>query len=127
MPYSVALNSQHQYVESRYSGDVTLEDIQATNLQIVQCFDESQAEKLRVLTDVADVKSQPMQIAQIWNSTRHVAYHPKFDTWVIVGIHNPVLKFVIDMVIRLAKIPYQKFNNREEALAFLMQPVSEQE
>jgi hypothetical protein len=124
MPYAIELGSNHRWVDSHFSGHTTLEDILAINLTLVRLLDESKAEKLDLLTDVTEVKSQPLQVSKIWSSSKQVLRHPKFGTWIIVGIHNPFLKFTLDILIRQAEIPYRKFDCREAALDFLLEQVS---
>lgn len=119
MPIDISLDESNNFMDSRYYDHVSFDDIQTVNDRSVQILDESSREKLHLIMDVKDVKSHPNNVAKIWNISSKTTNHKKLGTTIVVGMDNPITKFLIEMIATFGKTSLKAVSTREEALEIL--------
>jgi hypothetical protein len=118
MPYHSELSAELSAVFTTYFGDVTIKDIEAASGNTVS-FLKASEKKLYVLTDVTEVKTQPNRIVEIWQFARAIVKHKHFAGWLVIGVNNPIMSFIIKMIAKFGNILYQEFETREAGIAYL--------
>lgn len=118
MPYRSELSADCSAVFTTYSGDVTMPDIEAATSSTVSFLNASES-KLYILTDMTEVKTQPNRVVEIWQCARPIVKHKRFAGWLVVGVNNPISRFVLKMLAKFGNILYREFESREAGIAYL--------
>ena len=118
MPYRSELSADGRTVYTSYSGDVTMNDIEAATSSAVSFLNASES-KLYILTDMTEVKTQPNRVVEIWQFARPIAKHKRFAGWLVVGVNNQISRFVLKMIAKFGNIFYREFESREAGIAYL--------
>ncbi|MGB7337400.1 MAG: hypothetical protein WBC91_00800 [Phototrophicaceae bacterium] len=120
MPIDINLDKSLIFVNSRYYGNVTLGDIQDLNDMMMTLLNTTYNEKLHLIVDVTDVDTHPTSVAETWKIASKTAKHKKMGTVIMVGMNNPFITFLIDMIAFLGKSDLKTASNYEEAVTMLV-------
>lgn len=120
MPAEINLHSSGDFIDARYSGNVTIADIQYFNNEGVKILDNSTRQKLDSIMDISTVKSHPNNVAHVWRVSTEIMRHQKLGKIVVVGLDNPLTKFLLEIVTTtLGRAQLVVVATREEALKLL--------
>ena len=119
MPYTQELSHEDNIINVTYSGDVTIEDIEAVTAQDIAYLNTTDKLFLHIVLDVTQATSTPTSLAQVLRFARQVGIHPKMGWWIICGQNSRMTNFLIQMVARIMRIRFREVTNRQEAYQFL--------
>lgn len=113
---------ENRVILSTFSGEVSLEDLQAHDLDMLKHIEAGEA-PVHVVCDITAMVRYPSNIAAITRSARQHLTHPNMGWFIATGMQNPFLSFIADIVANTSylKLKLKKAHTIEEALDMLQQ------
>jgi hypothetical protein len=121
MPYQVSWLVPQRVVWAQGWGEISAAENQASDEAVKAHIETGQA-PVHVLIDVTQVEGFPFSTASHRvKEAREFWQHPNLGWGIICGTDNRVVRFIAEIVMRLAGVKLRLFSTLEEGIAFLEQ------
>ena len=119
MPFEIKKTDDPRVLDANYSCVVTVEDVQGVTDTCIAHIEETGVETLHVIMDMSAVEDPPKNLMQVIPAAREITGHPNMGWWIVWGLDDRFLQFMVQMVARVSRIRFRDVEDREAALAFL--------
>jgi len=119
MPFEIKKTDDPRVLDANYSGVVTVEDVQGVTDTCIAHIEETGVEIVHIIMGMTAVESPPENLMEVIPASRDITGHPNMGWWIVWGIDDKMLQFIVQMVARISRIRFRNVEDREAALAFL--------
>jgi len=116
MPVEVTWYLEDRIIYSKYSGNVTIEDVR-NGTQQVKKFAYQGTPLVHNIANMLEIETFPKNLRQIRNAIEQLDNN--ILGWTVIINRNKLLRFIVSTVSQLARARFLIFDNQEDALAFL--------
>lgn len=117
MSYTVEWYIPSRLIYLNIWGDITLEEIEVVNADVVRLLDQGDS-PVHLLGRDQDVDKMPVNLRELQKRFNLVS-HPTLGWIVGVGEVNPVLNFVFPMLMKIARVDFVRRSTLVDAEDFL--------
>ncbi|MCC6612803.1 MAG: hypothetical protein IT320_04945 [Anaerolineae bacterium] len=118
MPFTSQWYVPEAVIYSRFSGQVSEEDVIRHGVALNELMRTSSRAAVHVLVDSSDV-TKPLSFVATIKAARATPQDERIGWVVTVGEQDPMLKFISDATRQLLQLRSRNFRTRDEALDFL--------
>jgi hypothetical protein len=115
VPYRVE-NPEPNVVVAKLSGELSLEEIQNLNKEVVAQYAN---QSLYIIYEVSDLQRFPTNIPSLKKASEPIATNKYVRMQIVTGVKSPVFNFLFEVIGQLFKQSLRKTNTVEEALTIL--------
>ena len=120
MSYQVSWFKEGVIINVKYSGAITLSDIQQVNQEVSALIESKKQQKLHVLCDFSETESIPRGLPEILQIARITLKHPRLDLYVIYGIdHHYWLNLYVRILASVFHLNQHIVQDKQAAIAVL--------
>jgi hypothetical protein len=120
MAYEVSWYIEGRVIFSRFSGDVTIDDLDQVNKLVIEFLDSSASNAVHHLSDATGIDSHPNNAFALQNSQSYLK-HSRLGWVVVYGVKNKTLNFLSALVTQVLKVRVRMLASHDEAVTFLQQ------
>ena len=118
MPYEVKWHVQDQIIFVRCYGHYTLDELMTMSNDILMRLAATDTQ-LHVIADVSAMEKYPTQVVGINNATYGWLNHNQMGWLIVIGVHNPMLGFLIQVVTQVIGTKVRQVKSVEDAMTVL--------
>ena len=120
MPQQTGWYIEGRVIRVRYTGDVTLADVEQSGQEEKPLLDAGTGPLVHVLLDYTGCNSRPTSLPQMQGALEQVLHHPRKGWTIAYGRADDKLgDYVNSTLSQTANARYRSFGTLNEALAFL--------
>lgn len=116
MPVDVSWYLEDRIIYSKYSGNITIDDIRNGTQQVKQLVYEG-TPLVHNIAHLLEINNFPKNIRKIRNTV--VRMDNNVIGWTVVINRNKLLRFIVSTVSQLARARFRIFDNQADAIDFL--------
>jgi len=120
MPATTEWLEKDRIVITKLFGDLTLDEITLANEKHLEMVANGER-NIHVILDVSELSKFPTEIRSIKASGDAYLEHPNMGFVMVVGIKNPILRFLSSIVTQLSSADMRQVATIEEAIARINQ------
>lgn len=117
MPYLLDKHSPTISVVT-FKGFLTLDDLINLNNEVDE-YVNNQTDEHCVIYLINEVEKFPQNISKVMKASTPISTNKLITYQIMVGIENPIFKFLVNIITSLSKIKVARAQSLEEALALL--------
>lgn len=118
MPSQISWLLDRRVIFVKFTGEVTVEDLQSFNTSMHEYLDLGQPPLVHIISDSSETNKFPINLGALNKVFFQQRPNPKMG-WIVVITANRMLSFVSSMLAQLGKSRFRTFNTMQEAIAFL--------
>jgi hypothetical protein len=119
MAYKLFWHSKPNVLYLEMSGEFDKDAMYKSSHEIRDDFLENSAVLVHILVDTQAVKSYTKDLRVIREATQIYSNHPKLGWMILIGIENPITKFLANATLQIIKKQFKMAKSLEEAMAVL--------
>ena|GEM_PF-3017576 len=124
VPYSINQHSSTVTIVE-FAENLTIDEIKELNFKVFELL-EDRTDKQYIIYLIDKVEGFPKKVAEIQKASVPISTHELIDFQVIVGIENPIFKFLVNVIVSFFREDIKRAKTLDEALELIKQRQSSQ-